>query len=616
MFIRNTKKIDKKTGKNYFSYQLVEAYRTDLGPRQKILLTIGSDLSLNVLETKELASRIREITQGIQRIIPFSERIESLAQHFAQLLFQKEINSNKNEKKESNQTDFHSVDINNIQHTDIRTIGPEYVALHAYEELNFDKIFTHLKFSDKQKTIAAAAIIGRAVYPSSERALHNKLQYRSGLDELLKTSFARTSLDQFYRISDAIYNQKKAIESHLREREKILFDLKETIILYDITNTFFEGKAKKHTKAKRGKSKEMRFDCPLVSLGVVLDSQGFPKHSEVFDGNINERATLEEMINRLNKQKMAQTPIIVLDSGIATKDNINWLKSQGYEYIVMMKKKERPPVDMCKEAIIRNEGDQFISATLKYDDESGDHFLWCYSQKRLLKEQDIKEHKSNALEDQLAHLKEGLGLPGRMKTVEKIHQKIGRLREKYSRLAQHYEINVQADEDGKIVKDISWKCNEKNVERSFSGTYTLRTNVKNLSEKAIWDIYVMLSEAESCFRCLKSEAGLRPNWHSREDRIDGHLFLSLLAYHLVISIRTRLKDCGIHESWQKIKEGLSNHSIISTTYKTKEGATIYLKQVSEPNAYQRSIYEAFGIPLKPLKTEKIIIQSKDVVSKV
>lgn len=616
MFIRKTLKHDKKTGVIYASYQLVEAYRTSSGPRQRILLTIGSEVDLDQVDLKELANRIEEIYKGAHPLFPREDRIENLAQHFAKLLLQKNY-SHIPENQDAKVPDYHLIDINSIQHTSVRSIGSEYVAFTAYQELGFSKLFDHLRFSKKQKEAATASIIGRAIFPSSERALHNRLVFRSGLAELLQTSFAKLSLDSLYHISDEIYGSKKIIEKHLREREKTLFDLTESIILYDITNTYFEGKCTSHAKAKRGKSKEMRSDCPLVSIGLVIDSEGFPKHSEIFEGNINERATLEEMLQRLGKQNMTQRPIIILDSGIATKDNVNWLKNQGYGYIVMMKNKDRPRKDLCNDIIVRNEGNQFISASLKSDEETGDNILWCYSEERLKKERDIRQHKTNALEKELQKLKEGLKLPhGRIKSIEKVHQKIGRLREKYARLAQHYKILVHPSNDEKNAGDITWTYDEDIVTRSFSGTYTLRTNVKELTAEKIWEIYVMLSEAESCIRCLKSEAGLRPNWHTREDRIDSHIFISILAYHLIATIRKRLKDNGINESWETIRERLQSHAIVATNARTKEGATIFFKQACEPNSYQRSIYKALGLSWKPIKAEKVIYRTEDVVSKI
>lgn len=614
MFIRETTKTDKKTGKIYASYQLVEAYRTPSGPRQKIILTVNSEINLSSSERKDLANRIEEILSGAFSLISYPEHIESLAQHFSQLLLQKNSLVQPIEEESEHAVDYQRIDINNIRHTSVKSIGCEYIALSAYRELGFDEIFSRLNFSSKQKFIAASSIIGRAVHPSSERALYGYLKNRSALDTLLKSSFSKVSLDHLYFISDDLYDSKKAIEKHLRERERSLFNLQETIILYDITNTYFEGACKSHKKAKRGKSKEKRSDCPLLAIGVVLDAEGFPKHSEIFEGNVNERATLQEMLIRLNKHEMKVQPIIVMDSGIATKDNVDWLKAEGFSYIVMMKRKDRPSIEQCKDVVIRDEGNQFISASLVFDKETNDHLLWCYSKERLKKEQDIKDHKKNALEKALNSIKEGLDKPRKLKTVAKVHQKIGRLREKYARLAQHCEITIHPSEDGINVHDITWVFDSTKVEKSFSGTYTLRTNVKDLSAEKIWEIYVMLSEAESCFRCLKSEMGLRPNWHHRHERIDGHIFISLLAYHLIATIRKKLKGYGIDESWETIREKLQNHALVATTLKTKK-STIYLRQASDPDAYQRSVYTALGLSFKPIRSEKTVIKTEDVVSK-
>lgn len=184
MFIRATIKNDKKTGKTYTSYQLVESYRTPDGPRQKILLTIGSDVQLAPNERKDLSNRIEEIVNGTTSLFSCPDHIESLAQHFAHLLLHKKSLVQPIEKPSEEIKDFQCVDINSIRHNSVRSIGCEYVALSAYIQLDFNNLFARLNFSEKQKLLAAATVIGRAIYPSSEKALHNHLQFRSGLDEL------------------------------------------------------------------------------------------------------------------------------------------------------------------------------------------------------------------------------------------------------------------------------------------------------------------------------------------------------------------------------------------------------------------------------------------------
>lgn len=616
MFIRKTLKTEPKTGKKYFSYQLVESYRSPSGPRQQILLTIGSEIDLDDSNRKLLANRIEEIINGSLSLFSYPENIENLAHHYAKLVLLKknQVTVIPEPVEDVPDADYQNVDINSIRHQKIRSVGCEHLAKMAYQDLGFDTLFARLGLSKKHREYAAGAIIGKALHPSSERDLHHWLVSRSALDEVLGTSFAKLSLDQLYLILDNIFIHKKTIEKHLREHEKHLFNLQETVILYDITNTFFEGACKSHPKAKRGKSKEKRSDCPLVSLGVVLDSDGFPKHTEIFDGNVNERATLQEMILRLNLYNKVTSPIIVMDSGIATNDNIQWLKENNYHYIVMMKKKHRPTQEEASGVIVNDKNGQLVTATLVCDSKTKENMLWCYSKQRQLKERDIKRHQFDRLEKALTDLRDGLKAKGKIKALEKVQQKIGRLREKYSRLAQYYNIDVTPHADGINAENITWTYDSDKIDQSFSGTYTLRTNVSDLSPESIWKIYMMLSEAESCFRCLKSEAGLRPNFHRREDRIESHIFVSVLAYHLIATVRKKLKDQGIFDSWSTIRKNLESHAVVTTIAKTKDQKTIYLRTTSDPDEYQRKIYAAVGIGTKPIKTEKTIIYEKDVVS--
>jgi transposase len=634
MFIRDTHKVDKKTGKKYTSYQLVEAFRTPKGPRQRILATINADLNLSLEERKLLANRIEEIVLGYSKsFFQPPEHVEVLAHHFAQLVLQNQsdqitpppppppegpVNNHENEPEE---TDYQPVDLNNVQHEIARSIGAEHVAYSAYRELGLPELFKELGFSKKQQQLAAGTIIGRAIAPASERATHHWLQNCSGLGELIGNSFATIHLSDLYKISDRIFEHKNKIENHLCEKEKDLFKLKESIILYDITNTYFEGSCKVHSKAKRGKSKEKRSDCPLISLGVVLDEDGFPKYSEIFEGNINERSTLKTMISRLDRgcggnRRLTLRPIIVMDAGIATKENIEWLKSEGYLYIVMMKQKYRPLIEEASEIIVRNEKKQYVSVSLTKDEASGDNLLYCYSEQRHHKEKDIKETKVAAFEAGLKHIRDGLFTPRRMKNADKIKDRIGRLKQSYRRVSQHYQIEVHVDSDGQTAKDITWTYNSIELERSFSGTYSLRTNVTDLTPENLWELYMMLNEAESCFRCLKSEAGLRPNFHQLEQRIDGHIFISLLAYHLIATIQKKLRQQAIIYSWETIRAKMRTQTLVTSILKHKNGDKIYIRAATAPEGFHQKIYGALNIPAKPCGYHKRKVKQEDVVSNV
>jgi transposase len=620
MFIRETHKVDKKSGVKYTSQQLVESFRTPKGPRQRILCTVKTDTELSDQERKSLANRIEELIIGYnsyKRPIDVPQDIETLAQHFSQLVLQDRATKiervshaevSKEETDQAQEPDYQPVNLNNIQTETSRSIGAEHVAYSAYCDLGIHHLFNDLGFSKKQQNLAAASIIARAIAPASERATHRWLQTSSGLGELLGDGFGTLNLNDLYSISDKILFHKKRIEQHLVDKERNLFKLEESIILYDITNTYFEGNCNGHSKAHRGKSKEMRSDCPLLSLGVVLDGQGFPKHSEIFEGNVNERATLQTMISRLDRGGFTKRPIIVMDAGIATKENADWLKSNGYAYIIMMKGKYRPLREEAAEITIKDDGHQFVSVSLVNDKESGDNLLYCYSKQRHNKEKDIKDTKVASFEKCLNDLRNGLTQPRKMKKTDKVKEKIGRLRQQYSRVSQHYQITVHTGQNLDIATDITWVQDSKELERSYSGTYSLRTNVTDLAPQNLWRIYMMLAEAESCYRCLKSEAGLRPNYHRMEGRIDGHIFISLLAYHLIATIQMRLKQQSIFLSWDMIRKQMLTQVLVTSVLQHKNGHITRVRTASNPEEFHKKIYHALRLSTKPCGYRKTIFE--------
>ena len=234
--------------------------------------------------------------------------------------------------------DFREVDVNSVDLIRPRSVGTEHVSLHALEELGLPQILEDVGFSRPQKTAALANIIGRMCEPRSELATWNWMKNKSAIGELLDFDFQSMPLMQLYRASDRLLRNKETIEDQIFERVQDLFGFTPTVTLYDVTNTFFEGTADANAKAKRGRSKEKRFDCPLITLGLMLDGSGFIRRSEVFEGSVSEGKTLEGMLEKLNAPKGA---LIVMDAGIATEENIKWLAEKEFKYLVVSRKRKR-----------------------------------------------------------------------------------------------------------------------------------------------------------------------------------------------------------------------------------------------------------------------------------
>jgi hypothetical protein len=317
MFIRKTTHTNKRNKKEYHTFKLIESVRTERGPRQRMLLNLGTGFNLEEERWKDLANRIEEIVTGQDNLFVYPEEVETLAIRYARKVVDYQGKPGKGEEKSSD-PDYQRVDIDTIDNERSRSVGAEHVIYETIKSLELDDLFTTLGFNQPALDAAIGVIAARLIAPSSERATHLWLQELTALDELLAADFATLSQDRVYKTSDLLLRYKKEIEDHLQARECSLFNLEEKIILYDLTNTFFEGSGRYNGKAHFGRSKEKRSDCPLVTLGLVLDADGFPKRTEVFEGNVSEPGTLERMITALSIAERPTRPLIVMDAGLGT----------------------------------------------------------------------------------------------------------------------------------------------------------------------------------------------------------------------------------------------------------------------------------------------------------
>jgi hypothetical protein len=500
---------------------------------------------------------------------------------------------------------YHSIDVGAVDVVRPRSVAVEHVAVSALRQVGLDEQLTALGFNGPQRAAAIGSLIGRMAAPGSELATHQWLRQRSALGELIDFDFTTLDLMALYRISDRLLAHKPALESFLYERERDLFDLDEVITLYDLTNTYFEGTGHANANAAFGKSKEKRSDCPLVTLALVLDASGFPKRSRVFAGNAAEAQTLAEMVQALAPQTRETPPTVVLDAGIATEDNLAWLNEQGYRYVVVSRRRHRQfdPDDAC---LIKEDGPLTIRAQRVVNDDTGEVELYCHSTQREQKERGIAERFAQRFEAELQKLADGLHKPRTVKRYETVFERIGRLKQKYPRAAQYYEISVEQDEAGPNAKAIRWQRITP-VEDTLPGVYCLRSNQTDWDEQTLWQTYVTLTDLEAVFRSLKSELGLRPVYHHKTDRVSGHLFISVLAYHLVHTIRLQLKACGIHLGWEGIRRELDGQDRVTIELKREDGRVVHVRKATRAEPRQQLIYDALGITDRPGQQQTTVV---------
>jgi transposase len=595
MFIRETAKT--KKGKKYIQHQLVESVRTPHGPRQVLVLNLGF-LDLPGDQWKELANTIESELHKQKKLFPGNPWIESLARHYAEIIVKQRLLDTKAVFPVA--PVYESVDIESVETTDVKTIGAEHVAVSSLQEYGFEKILKGLHFSDKEIDYAKMLIVGRLVHPDSELETARWINEQSALCELMGTQ-APVYDTALHRTACLLFEHHQAIEQRLAQTARGLFDLKETVILYDLTNTYFEGSKQGSRLAKPGKSKERRNDRQLVTLALTVDEEGFPKQSKILEGNVGEPGTLEGMLDQLGTEPQKT---IVMDAGIASESNLALIKGKGFNYVAVSRKRSCRDdfwQDSLEKDILLSDGKTELKVRCVRED--GELFLQCHSIEKELKEKAILDKKSIRFEQEMKRLQEGLAKQNTQKKYAAIIEKIGRLKERYG-VGSLYDITLERD-NGK-VRRIDFIRNASGMARDAKvGKYVLRTNRTDLPEEEISKIHRSLARVEDSFRSMKSHLGLRPIHHKRDDTTTAHIFITVLAYHMLAGILRKLRSNKMDYNWQTLRNLLSNHVRVTTTFNTEDESTIHVRNSSVPTSNQQAIYRCLNIKQQPLGRIKI-----------
>lgn len=606
MFIKKTTKTERSTGKTYCAYQLVESVRTAKGPRQRILLYMGADIDLPESEHEQLAQCISELLTGAQRLIRHPEHIERLAQQYTSQIVHR-LSAPDTRSESERPAEFVNIDVHSLEASEPRSVGAEHLMLEMAHQLKLPEQLAKLGLSKTERAIALGSIIARAANPDSERSTYAWLCHESGLGELLGFDFNKSSLDKLYQISDKLLPCKDALERHFEDVECLFHGYTNTIALYDLTNIYMEGQAKQNPKAKFGVSKEKRSDCPLVTMGLVMNEHGFLHRTSILPGNAAEPKTLEGMIKNLSVHHSLIKPTIVLDAGIATEANLTWLKKNNYSYVVSARQ-DAPSLELEGDLVAVGDAHDFVKAALvKSSSDSEEKWLYCESEAKAAVASKMKQAFRTRFEDDLKKISAGLLKPKGRKKYPKILERVGRLKEKHKRISACYEVNVLVSEDGQTATSIEWKAVEEKLSDKLTGSYFLRTNLTHLGAKDLWQLYNTLRGIEDAFRFMKSSLGLRPVHHQLERRVDGHLWITIMAYHLIHHCLYQLKQQGIRYEWRTVRKIIRSRVRVTTQAKMEDGKTLYLRSSTKAEGEQVDIYRALRLSSSILRTCKTVV---------
>jgi hypothetical protein len=639
MFIRRTQTRNRVSGEPYVTHRLVHSARVGNAIKQITVLNLGSHFDLPQAHWPALAKRIDELVHGQSSMLDATlpEQVQAFAQRFAaQIIAGKPAvpslgsvpavpavpasaklaahplsspsSSPPNGPTSSppsqagEMSRYQEVDLDSLELVDPRSVGVEHAARWAMRQCGLEDKLSELGLNRPQIAAAVGNIVARMAQPCSELATHAWLKDASALGELIGYDFEKMDLNRLYRASDALYKHREALQEHLFGKACSMFGLGQTITLYDLTNTYFEGVAAGVSKAKRGHSKECRSDCPLGTLAMALDGSGFVRRVQ-FAGNASEPTTLKGMLTGLDA---APGATVVMDAGIATEANLRWLREQGYHYVVVSKLRERQ-FDPALATEVQSAGDVTIKLQ-RVLDAQGHVLLYCHSPAREEKDRAIDTAKASGLEAALVKLQAGLSKPKGTQDVATIMQRLGRAKQRFARAAQHFEITVATDPEGKRVTAITWvKRIKPGSAAAHPGVYCLRTTLVDQDNATLWRTYIMLTELESVFRSLKTDLGLRPVFHRIDRRVEGHLFISVLAYHFVHTLRLQLKAHGVNDSWNTLRQTLATQRRVTVTMQRRDGCAVPVRKATRPKPRHQTLGTLLKLDPNPGRTHRVLV---------
>lgn len=601
MFIREVKKQRSKSSKAFFQYNLVQTARIDGKVKQTIILYLGSDPVLQDKNNRTIVLNMLKAKIFRQPELLFSEAPTSLIA-LAEALYQKYVVKYGEDSKgkvslppDRKKAEYHQVDIQGLKVKNVKAFGGENLCVQVLEKLRLKDCLLGCGLSSEQATKALIAIAGRALFSASEYKTAQILEINSELQHCFGYD-AQINHKELYAVSDDLYEYRQTIDGFLYNRVKDMFNLDDKLVIFDISNTYFETSKRNSKIAKHGRSKEKRSDCPLVVFTGVIDAQGFIRHSRIYEGNKPDTGTLEDMLSDLERHISPDNrPTVVMDAGIADENNLALVASKGYRYVCVSRQQVKS-YELVEEKLVvqhTGRGKEQIKLGVFQPDGHNDTWMYVQSEAKRKKEQSIDEKISGRFEQELESIKNAITKKGGVKRIDKVWERIGRLKEKYRRASAKYKISV-SEQEGKAT-GLSWELKPipKPKEDKANGVYFIRTNYKNPTEEKLWQVYNTIREVEATFRCLKSDLHIRPVHHQKDERIEAHIYLALLAYQLVNTIRHMLKKEKINYDWKNIVRIMATQTIQTIVLATDK-KDIHLRKPAKPIKEVNEIYKATG----------------------
>src|SRR5262245_28100259 len=482
-----------------------------------------------------------------------------------------------------------------------RQFGDVYLALALWRGLGLEDLCERLLPRGREHIawakLATVLVAARFCEPSSELHIAEDWYRRTALCDLLQLGDDEVNKDRLYRGLDHLLAHKAALEEYLSQRCGELFAVENEVLLYDVTSTYFEGEAKANPQAQRGYSRDHRPDCKQVLIALVVTFDGFPLGYEVFPGNVHDSRTLATIVATMEARHGTLGRVWITDRGMASAQNLAWLRETGRRYIIGAPKSElkRFATQLSHAAGWRQIRED-VEVKLTAHPETRETVILCRSAERRSKEQAMHEKFSKRIESALGTLSERIARAKRRLDPAQVNRQIGRILQQNQRSAGRYEIRLEDDPcPAGFRLSVALKAEFDEWAKHSEGAYVLRSNITDWSDEQLWKAYIQLTQAEAAFRIQKDQLNVRPIWHQRADRVEAHILVCFLAFALWKTLEMWQSRAGLGNSPRTILEEIARIQSHDVVLPTATHGQIRLRCVTQPDAAQAAPLDPLGI---------------------
>src|SRR5229473_337964 len=484
-----------------------------------------------------------------------------------------------------------------------RQFGDVYLALALWRGTGLEDLCGRLLPIGKERVawakMAAVLVTARLCQPSSELHIAEDWYRRTALADLLQLGDEEVNKDRLYRALDHLLMHKQALEAHLSQRCGELFAVQNEVLLYDVTSTYFEGQAEANPQARRGYSRDHRPDCKQVCIALVVTFDGFPLGYEVFAGNVHDSRTLQTIVATMEARHGVLGRVWITDRGMASADNLAWLRRTGRRYIIGAPKSE---LKKFAAELGRPDGwrtvHEGVEVKLTRHPETEETVILCRSADRRSKEQAMHDKFSQRIETALERLAARVVRSKRRLDPAPVNRQIGRILQQNQRAAARFAVELVPDGCPAGFR-LQVACNAAFDDWAAlsEGAYLLRSNISDWSDQQLWKAYIQLTQAEAAFRIQKDQLNMRPIWHQHEDRVQAHILVCFLAFVLWKSLEMWQQRAGLGNSPRTIIEELARIQSHDVVLPTGTHGQIRLRCVTQPDAAQAALLDRLGLVL-------------------